>query len=130
MMFGICGDRSVFRFGRVTMVVEGAGGVAGIGLAGGVLAELLHWWNLREDKQLPDYAKSPMYWIITAGMILAGGFVTWIYFGQSAEAIVALHVGISTPLILQKLVTSIPLAEGSKSIITTPLPSVRRFFKW
>ena len=112
------------------MVIEGAGGVAGIGLAGGALAELLHWWNLREDKQLPDYAKSPMYWIITAGMILAGAFVTWIYFGQNAEAIVALHVGISTPLILQKLVTSIPEAGGSRSIITTPQPSVRRFFSW
>ena len=112
------------------MVIEGAGGVAGIGLAGGMLAELLHWWNLREDKQLPDYAKSPKYWIITVGMILAGAFVTWIYFGQSAEAIVALHVGISTPLILQKLVVSVPQVGGARNIIATPQASVRRFFSW
>ena len=112
------------------MVIEGTAGVAGIGLAGGVVAELLHWWNLREAKQLPDYAKSPTYWIITLGMILAGGFITWIYFGQRAEAIVALHVGISTPLILQKLVISIPETGGSRNIIATPQPSVRRFFSW
>jgi hypothetical protein len=112
------------------MVIEGTAGVAGIGLAGGVVAELLHWWNLREAKQLPDYAKSPKYWIITLGMILAGGFITWIYFGQRAEAIVALHVGISTPLILQKLVISIPETGGSRNIIATPQPSIRRFFSW
>jgi hypothetical protein len=35
------------------MVIEGATEVEGIGLAGGVLAEILHWWNLREDRQLP-----------------------------------------------------------------------------
>jgi hypothetical protein len=112
------------------MVIEGAAAVAGVGLAGGVVAELLHWWNLREDRQLPDYATSPKYWIITLAMILAGGFITWIYFGQSAEAIVALHVGISTPLILQKLVVSVPQIGGARSIIATPQPSVRRFFSW
>jgi hypothetical protein len=116
--------------GRLRMVIEGATGVAGIGLAGGVLAEILHWWNLREDRQLPDYAKSPKYWIITLAMILAGAFITWIYFGQRAEAIVALHVGISTPLILQKLAISIPQVGGSRNIIATPQANIRRFFSW
>lgn len=112
------------------MVVEGATSVAGVGLAGGVLAEILHWWNLREDKQLPDYARSPKYWTITIAMILSGAFITWVYFGNRAEAIVALHVGISTPLILQKLAVSVPEVGGSKSIIATPQPSIRRFFSW
>jgi hypothetical protein len=112
------------------MVIEGATEVTGVGLAGGVLAEILHWWNLRLDKQLPDYAKSPKYWIITLAMILAGAFITWIYFGNRAEAIVALHVGISTPLILQKLAVSVPEIGGSRSIIATPQPTVRRFFSW
>lgn len=112
------------------MVIEGATGVAGIGLAGGIVAEILHWWNLKEDKQLPDYAKSPKYWIITLAMILTGGFITWIYFGQRAEAIVALHVGISTPLILQKLAISVPAIGGSRNIIATPKANIRRFFSW
>jgi hypothetical protein len=112
------------------MVIEGATGVAGIGFAGGIVAEILHWWNLREDKQLPEYAKSLKYWIITVAMILTGGFVTWIYFGERAEAIVALHVGISTPLILQKLAISVPEIGGSRSILATPQASVRRFFSW
>ena len=52
------------------MVLEGATAVAGVGLAGGVLAEILHWWNLREDKQLPEYAKRLQYWMTTLAMIL------------------------------------------------------------
>jgi hypothetical protein len=116
--------------GKARMVIEGAAAVAGTGLAGGAVAELLHWWNLREDKQLPDYVKSPKYWIITAAMVLAGGFITWIYFGERAEGIVAMHVGVSTPLILQKLVVSIPETGGSRSVIATPQASIRRFFRW
>jgi hypothetical protein len=46
----MCRDPSVFHTGRAKMVIEGAAGVAGVGLAGGILAELLHWWNLREDR--------------------------------------------------------------------------------
>jgi hypothetical protein len=63
-------------------------------------------------------------------MILAGGLIAWIYFGARAEAIIAVHIGVSTPLILQKLVTSVPDTKGSKNIIVTPGPTVRRFFTW
>jgi len=112
------------------MIIEGGNAVFGIGCAGGLLAELLHWWNLRESPQLPGYINSAFYWLITFGMIFAGGFVAWIYFGEKADAIVAVHVGISTPLILQKLVTSVPGTKGSKNIIVTPAPTVRRFFTW
>jgi hypothetical protein len=116
--------------GETEMIIEGGQAVFGIGCAGGLLAELLHWWNLRESPQLPAYAKTPFYWLITTAMILAGGFVAWVYFGAKAEATVAVHVGISTPLILQKLVTSVPSTKGSKNIIVTPAPTVRRFFTW
>ncbi|MDA9497829.1 hypothetical protein [Bradyrhizobium sp. CCBAU 11357] len=61
---------------------------------------------------------------------MIGGFITWIYFGQRAEAIIALHVGISTPIILQKLATSLPQTDGSKNIIATPQATVHRFFTW
>lgn len=112
------------------MVLEGALAVAGGGCAGGAVAELLHWWNLRQSTQIPDYAKSLFYWSLTVLMVLAGGVVTWLYFGEHAEALVALHVGISTPLILQKLVTSVPEKPGAKNVITKPAPTVRRFFTW
>lgn len=112
------------------MTIEGAYAVFGTGCAGGVLAELLHWWNLRESPQLPAYYKNLFYWVVTVGMILAGGFVAWIYFGSKAEAIIAVHVGLSAPLILQKLVTSLPDTKGSKNIIATPAPTLRRFFTW
>jgi hypothetical protein len=115
---------------EAAMVLEGGLLVFGIGCAGGVIAELLHWWNLRETPQLPDYASSVIYWIITLAMIIAGGFIAWLYFGERAEAIIALHVGISTPLILQKLVTSVPQTQGGKNMVAAPGPSVRRFFTW
>jgi hypothetical protein len=73
-----------------------------------LLAEFLHCWNLRESLQLLAYSKNPFYWGITAAMILAGGLIAWIYFGARAEAIIAVHIGVSTPLIPQKLVTSAP----------------------
>lgn len=112
------------------MIAEGGYAIFGIGCAGGAVAEVLHWWNLREAPQLPAYARSALYWLLTFLMILAGGFVAWVYFGERAEAIIALHVGLSTPLILQKLVTSVPDTEGAKNIIVTPAPTVRRFFRW
>ena len=76
-----------------------------IGSLGGVLLELVHWWNLRRrNPRFPKYARAVGYWVITGLMAIAGGAVTVFYFGGQGEAIVALHVGISTPLILQKLV--------------------------
>jgi len=104
--------------------------IFGVGCAGGLLAELLHWWNLRQSTNLPDYRKSPFYWGITAAMILVGGFVAWIYFGNRAEAITVVHVGLSSPLILQKLVTSLPDTTGARNLVATPAPTVRRFFIW
>lgn len=112
------------------MVIEGNLAVFGIGCGGGVVAEILHWWNLRESELLPAYKSSLFYWLITGAMIVASGFIAWLYFGATAEGIIALHVGISTPLILQKLATSLPQQTGSKNVMLKPAPSVRHFFTW
>ncbi len=102
--------------------------VFGVGVAGGGVAEVLHWWNLRLQAVLPEYAKSPIYWIITGVMALTGGLVAILYFGSSADGILVLHVGAATPLLIQKLVTSIPEHKGAKSMSSGP--TIPRFFRW
>jgi hypothetical protein len=41
------------------MIIVGSYATFGTGCAGGVIAELFHWWNLRESPQLPAYSKRP-----------------------------------------------------------------------
>ena len=97
------------------------------GTFGGLLLELLHWWNLRRrNTRFPQYARSPFYWGITLLMAAAGGVLAVAYFGQQAEALIALHVGISTPLILQKLGTSMA-QPGARS---AGRASVTDFLGW
>jgi hypothetical protein len=96
------------------------------GLAGGAVLELLHWYNIRRDPQLPAYARSPFYWVITILMTVAGGGLAWLYFGAQADAIVTFHVGLSTPLILQKLMTTVANVPGGKGAG----PSIVSFFTW
>jgi len=82
------------------------------GLAGGAVLELLHWYSIRRDVKFPAYARSPFYWIITVLMAIVGGGLAWLYFGSQAEAIVTFHVGLSKPLILQKLTTTVANVPG------------------
>jgi len=102
-------------------------GVFLVGTAGGALLEFLHWWNIRKRKdEFPKYAQSAKYWIITAGMARVGGLLALIYFGDHVEAILALHIGVSAPLILQKLATT--MAEpGARAGEET---SIISFFTW
>jgi hypothetical protein len=96
-----------------------------VGTVGGILLEILHWRGLLREGTLPDYAHNPFYWVVTALLALAGGLMAWLYFGSRAQGIVALHVGLSTPLILQKLTTTLAPtgAHGAG-------PRLVRFFKW
>ena len=52
-----------------------------VGTLGGTLLEVVHWWNFRRRnvRQLPKYAKSVRYWVITVLMALSGGVLTIIY---------------------------------------------------
>jgi hypothetical protein len=58
-------------------------------------------------------------------LALTGGLIAWLYFGSRVQGIVALHVGLSTPLILQKLTTTLAPTGGHGGG-----PSLIRFFKW
>jgi hypothetical protein len=100
-------------------------GVFLAGCSGGIIAEVLHWWNLRTAEKLPVYAYSPFYWGISFAMIIIGGFFCWIQFGSSADALVAVQVGLGAPIVLQKLITGAQAsgARGSEA-------SIRDFFRW
>jgi hypothetical protein len=107
------------------MELESAGQVFGVGFAGGVVLELVHWYALTRDPNFGAYKRSPFYWFASIGMAAAGGLLAMLYFGDRAEGILAFHVGLSAPLILQKLVTTAALT-GAKS----PGPSLLGFLHW
>jgi len=82
------------------------------GVAGGIFAELLGWFKLRHQApdDLPIQIKTRYYWIVTAVMILAGGILVIAYLRSDVKvnAIMALNVGASAPLILGALVSQSP----------------------
>ncbi|TGT78429.1 hypothetical protein EN802_01950 [bacterium M00.F.Ca.ET.159.01.1.1] len=59
-------------------------------------------------------------------MAMVGGGLAVLYFGTQADAIVTFHVGLSTPLILQKLTTTVADVPGGKGTSA----SVVSFFTW
>jgi len=76
------------------------------GLAGGLGAELVVFFSIRQLRahELPYFVRSPRYYIITLIMILFGGLIALAYAksGTPLNAILAIQVGASTPLILRK----------------------------
>ncbi|MDQ0391422.1 hypothetical protein [Labrys monachus] len=76
---------------------------------GGLLAEIVKWYRLRESVNFPDYAKGPAYWIITFATILAGGVLAYAYGVQVVTSkILAINIGASAPLIIQTLFSAVP----------------------
>jgi hypothetical protein len=97
-----------------------------VGFAGGCLLELLHWYALKKELLFPEYAKNPRYWITSALMAMAGGGLAVLYFGARAEGIVAVHIGLSAPLILQKLASAAFEPKGARR----GGASMWTFFRW
>jgi hypothetical protein len=97
-----------------------------VGLSGGIVLEVLHWYNLRRDEHLPAYVKSVFYWVITIIMALIGGGLALLYFGSKGDGILTFHIGLSTPLILQKLSVSAAKVPGGRG----GGPSLISFFSW
>jgi len=82
------------------------------GIAGGIFAELLGWFKLRTQapEDLPLQMKSMYYWLVTVIMICAGGILVTAYLRSDVKvnAIMALNIGASAPLILGALVSQSP----------------------
>lgn len=73
------------------------------GFFGAVLGEILKWYRIRTRKRLPRYAKSSLYWITTALLSMSGGLLAVLYSNGNMNAIVAVNIGISAPLIIESL---------------------------
>lgn len=86
------------------MQIEGLWPVFICGFLGAAVAELARWYRIREAKKLPDYATSLLYWVTTLGMVLAGGGLAVAYGIDKQQAILAVNIGLSAPLIIQQLV--------------------------
>ncbi|AZV19313.1 hypothetical protein [Mesorhizobium sp. M7A.F.Ce.TU.012.03.2.1] len=94
------------------MALESDLAVFGVGVAGGAANELLHWWGLRENPNLPEYVKRIFYWVVTLGMILLGGGLAWLQLGSQADALIAFQIGLAAPMLLQKLIKAAPEPGG------------------
>ena len=79
--------------------------------------------------QPPAYIKSPLYWIVTILMVLAGGFLAYVQGVVGSKPLLALNIGISAPLILKSLAAAVPSQPTSKGIeeALAPRPSVLDF---
>ncbi len=86
-----------------------------LGIVGGLMAEVLKWYQLRESLTPPPYLKSIMYWVITVVMALVGGLLAVIQNVPPTQPILALNIGISAPLILRGLAAVTPI----KPVTTT-----------
>ena len=82
------------------------------GIFGGLLAELLGLYKLRTQAPaaFPSYMRSKFYWLITSGMILAGGALVCIYIksGLDLKPIIAVNIGASAPLIIGTVIQNPP----------------------
>jgi hypothetical protein len=102
------------------LTLESGLSVFGVGLTGGIANEILHWWGLRENPQLPQYASQPLYWIVTLAMMLLGGGLAWLQLGAHADGLIAFQIGLAAPMVLQKLAKGAPDRTGGMGIVGRP----------
>ena len=90
----------------------------GWGLAGGVLSELIRIFDVRHQapKDWPFWMRLRSYWIITAGMVIAGGLLVYLHQRSGASfqqnAWLAVNIGASAPLLLRQLSAGVTTAPG------------------
>lgn len=106
------------------MALESDFAVFGVGVGGGLANEVLHWWGLRENPNLPDYATRPFYWLVTFAMTVLGGGLAWLQLGSQADGLIAFQIGLAAPMVLQRLMKAVPDRAGGMGGAS---PSVRDF---
>jgi len=101
-----------------------------VGCFGGVFAELIKWYGLRDSDNLPRYTKSLRYWLITTAIVVCGGVLTTLYGIEHVSALLAVNIGASAPLIISSLARTLPTAEttrGNKARELSMPPSIINF---
>lgn len=101
--------------------------LAAWGAVGGVAAEVLHWYMLaRQPAGAARYSAGTVYWVSTLAMIGLGALMPVLYIEGAASALLCFHLGVATPIILQKLIAALPAVvqgQGAR-------PTLRTFFSW
>lgn len=90
------------------MVRNGLVAIFAGGAVGGFLAQVGHWYSLRESPNLPEYLRSSFYWIVTVAMIASGCVLAVLYGTANVNALLAVNVGASAPLIIKALAQTTP----------------------
>lgn len=102
-------------------------GLVGMALLGGIATEALHWYLLaRRPKEIEVFRRRPLYWWTTLVMVILGGIMPLLY--TVTTPLLAFHLGMATPLILQKLAAAAP--EPGVRQGAAPSATLRRFFAW
>lgn len=109
------------------MIVSGFWLVFAIGCLGGLSVEILRWWKLRDIDDLPNYYKRPFYWIISALMILIGGFLSTFYGVDERNALAVLNIGISAPAIIAMASKSNRKSKDVKESLSKEKNIIRSF---
>jgi hypothetical protein len=82
------------------------------GFVGGGIAELLGWFKLRHQApaELPTWMRTRYYWGCTLLMMASGGLLVIAYMRSEVKlnAITAMNVGASAPLLLQSFISQTP----------------------
>ena len=85
----------------MSIVLIGPWQILAGGIGGGLLAEFLRWYGLKDSADLDVFKKSLFYWGLSAGMILIGGVWAVITISsQSMDVITVLSLGASAPALI------------------------------
>jgi len=101
-----------------------------VGCFGGFLAELIKWYGMRESDNLPKYARSLRYWLITVAIIICGGMLATLYGTTHVSALLAVNIGASAPLVISSLARTLPTTETTRGVDASRLrmrPSILNF---
>ncbi|HEY0923797.1 hypothetical protein [Rheinheimera pacifica] len=110
------------------MVVDSLLVQASLGGAGGIVLEFMHWYSLsRKHKDISEFKTGVIYWIATIIMIFVAALMPIVYLEGSASALLCFHLGLATPLILQKLISEVPVLNKAQGFTNKGL---RGFWRW
>ena len=98
--------------GNTLQSISGLWAILGLGMFGGLAIEVMRWWKLRMSENLPHFARSWLYWLTTAAMIVLGGLLATLYGIDDRNPIAVVQLGASAPALLGALASGQDLPAG------------------